>query len=130
VGTGVHFYVLLNSFTDTTYGGVTIKFDDVKLNFGEAYDSKSGIFKAPKSGVYSFLFMGYISSGNFAVAAIHRNDNEPVGVAIKMFPGNTPRDPVIRTIVELKRGDTIQVKWGAPRGSHLSLLSFSGSLLQ
>jgi len=45
-GTGVHFYVTLKSFEETT-PFPTIAFYDVKVNIGDAYDSKSGMFNAP-----------------------------------------------------------------------------------
>ncbi len=81
-------------------------------------------------GFIVFFFMGYIDSGNSALVSIFRNDKDPVGVALKLSPGRTPRDPVIKAIVELKRGDTIQMKSRMSNSSPLSLLSFSGSLLQ
>jgi len=129
VGTGVHFYATLKSFEETT-PFPTIEFVDVKVNIGDAYDSKSGMFMAPKSGAYNFLFMGYVDSGNLVHVALHKNKDIPISFSAKMGPGHKPKDPVIQTVVELKRGDTIQVKCTECEGSSLSFLSFSGSLLQ
>ena len=38
-----------------------IGFDKSELNFGGAFDTKSGVFTVPKSGVYLLLFRGILS---------------------------------------------------------------------
>jgi len=140
LGTGVHFYAALRYFEVATAlksfvaSGrlpiVVIVFSDVGVNIGDAYDSKSGIFKAPKSGVYNFFFKGYLDFGNFSRVALKKND-----YLISLMPGEqresgTPRGPMIQTILELKRGDAIQLACIDCDGSLLSYLSFCGSLLQ
>jgi len=68
VGTGVHFYAALEFFgkaeatASKSIDGFdtlpTFVFSDVGVNIGDAYDSKSGVFKAPKSGGIIFSFWG------------------------------------------------------------------------
>jgi hypothetical protein len=54
--TPVHFYVQRGSSFDTT--GTPIPFDLARVNEGNAMDLKSGIFTAPRPGIYFFSFTG------------------------------------------------------------------------
>ncbi|XP_046456719.1 uncharacterized protein LOC124203884 isoform X2 [Daphnia pulex] len=53
----VHFYVQRNSSFD--YEGTPIPFDLARVNEGNAMDLRSGIFTAPRPGIYFFSFTGH-----------------------------------------------------------------------
>ncbi len=111
LGTGVHFYATAKYFQKDTLLP-TIVLYHVRLNIGDAYDSKSGIFKAPMSGVYNFFFQGFLDSGNFFRVALIKNDGDPFYFVFSPEKGSgklgyTPRDPMIQDILELKRDDLL-----------------------
>jgi hypothetical protein len=54
--TPVHFYVQRNSHFNTK--GIPIPFNLAVVNEGNAMDSTSGIFTAPRPGIYFFSFTG------------------------------------------------------------------------
>jgi len=67
------------------------------------------------------------------MVSLHKNKNQIVAfTSAKRLGQSGPkfRDPIIQTILELKRGDMIKVICYACQGSRFSSLSFSGSLLQ
>ena len=62
--TPVYFHVQRNSTFSSPNQNVTLPFDTEVINVGNAMNVKSGIFTAPKSGTYFFLFSGVKSDGN------------------------------------------------------------------
>ena len=59
-GTGVHFLArMIRNIKFAKESPLT--FDGLYFNFGDGFNRSSGVFKAPKSGVYQFNFKGWIS---------------------------------------------------------------------
>lgn len=52
----VAFHANIKSHLIDTPINTTIKFENVQLNKGEGYDPMTGVFTAPKDGVYSFAW--------------------------------------------------------------------------
>jgi len=59
-GSGVHF-LARRFFEIKVAKGSPFTFDDLYFNLGDGFNTSSGVFKAPKSGVYQFNFKGWIS---------------------------------------------------------------------
>lgn len=73
----IHFYVQRStSFSEVE---VPISFDKEILNEGNAMDSESGIFTAPKSGLYLFDFSGVNSGGGGSFSVDFYINNEKKG---------------------------------------------------
>ena len=62
--TPVYFHVQRNSTLFSPNQNVTIPFDREVTNVGNAMNLTNGIFTAPKSGTYFFVFSGVKSDGN------------------------------------------------------------------
>lgn len=56
MASGVHFYAHQSSKAPS--GNGIMLFDVVRLNLGDALNAKTGVFTAPRSGVYQFAFKG------------------------------------------------------------------------
>jgi hypothetical protein len=71
----VHFYVTRNSSFSTT--GTPIPFDLARVNEGNAMDLTSGIFTAPRPGIYFFSFTG--------MAAFPSSSSSYVALGVSLF---------------------------------------------
>ncbi|VDI29728.1 Hypothetical predicted protein [Mytilus galloprovincialis] len=99
-----------------------VKFDDAKINIGGGYDSSTGIFTAPRNGIY--VFTGVImSNGNNAVHfQLNKNDQfYTSGFAVNSNYGAQ----TVNSLAELKTGDKVYIKHRSStsenvRGSHSS----------
>ena len=62
--------------TETKYSANSIiKFSNVQLNVGNAYDVNSGVFTAPVSGLYLFTAQLCVHKGNHIYMEIVKNGN-------------------------------------------------------
>ncbi|XP_071166059.1 heavy metal-binding protein HIP-like [Mytilus edulis] len=106
-----------------------VKFNDVKINIGGGYDSSTGIFTAPRSGIY-IISCTIMASGSSEVQfQLNKNDQLYTnGYATKSgYAAQT-----INSLVDLRKGDKMYIKHrtGASQpvyGEHFS--TFSGYLL-
>jgi hypothetical protein len=71
----VHFYVQRNSSFDTT--NTPIPFDLARVNEGNAMNLTSGIFTAPRPGIYFFSFTG--------MAAFPSSSSSYVALGVSLF---------------------------------------------
>ena len=104
-----------------------VKFEDVKVNRGQGYNPSTGIFKAPRKGLYhiSCLILG----NNAHVVHYQLNKND----ALYTKGYSTKTSSTISSLVEMKKGDRVFIKHRTSSseqitGSHFS--TFSGYFLQ
>lgn len=106
VKTPVYFYVQRHSpFFDA---GSVVPFQIERLNMGSAMNLSSGVFTAPKSGVYIFTFSGLKSSS--PAASIVQLQHNGVIVGSSWAPGLPSYfSMTLSSTLELKEGDEIQL---------------------
>lgn len=94
----VYFYVQrATNFVDKN---VIIPFEVEILNIGKAMDLKSGIFTAPRAGMYFFSFSGY-SAGS--VFSLFSNGNL-IGSAASLYTGS------LQSTLQLKAGEKVTLQ--------------------
>jgi hypothetical protein len=111
----VHFYVQRKSNFKTE--GTPIPFDLVRVNEGNAMDLTSGIFTAPRPGIYFFSFAGEVrildnSSGTWFFSYLYLNGNQ-IGTSF-VQENKGPVDQYIpmsfQWTLNLKKGDQLWVQ--------------------
>jgi len=130
---GIHFHVQGNA-SNLIVGKSTsdvIRFSKVLLNIGEAFDVTRGIFMAPKSGVYQFIFtlkMNVIPLDSTITSSpilLGLNKQLFLGKSFPMKEGTS----VIEVTTKLKLADLVYVRVRLD-GDLNNWASFSGSLLE
>jgi len=107
-----------------------VKFEDVRVNRGQGYDPSTGVFTAPRKGLYhiSCLILG--ENGHVVRNQLNKNDAlYTKGYSTKGV--NT--SSTISSLMEMKKGDRVFIKHRVSasqqiHGSHFS--TFSGYFLQ
>jgi hypothetical protein len=98
-----------------------VKFDKVWTNIGNGYDSSSGVFTAPRGGVYQFSCSAMTASDKTLRLHLMKNDQRTVS----LYPGQSGYNTgTLSMVLELKKGDRVYIKQG---GRGKSLYSESGS---
>jgi hypothetical protein len=108
----VHFYILRNSNFNTT--GTPIPFDLAVVNEGNAMNLTSGIFTAPRPGIYFFSFTGLAefppsSSSVYLGVSLHLNGGR-IGSGVVEEPNNVARQLLPLTVhstLNLKSDDQV-----------------------
>jgi len=107
-----------------------VKFEDVRVNRGQGYNPSTGVFTAPRKGLYhiSCLIVGY--SGHAVNYQLNKND----AVYTKGYSNKGAySSSTISALVEMKKGDRAFIKHriSGSEQIHGSLHStFSGYFLQ
>ena len=107
-----------------------VKFEDVRVNRGQGYNPSTGVFTAPRKGLYhiSCLILG--DSGHVVHYQLNKNDTRyTAGYSTKGVHASS----TISSIVEMKKGDRVFIKHTTSAseqiyGAHYS--TFSGYFLQ
>ncbi|CAG2204757.1 C1QL [Mytilus edulis] len=111
-------------------GSTKVIFDKVWANIGDGYDSRSGIFTAPQSGVYQFSCTIMRNEKDVSVY-LFQNEIKTVAIlpgSIKDFAPGT-----LNIVLKLKKDDKVFIRNGQSQqiysesGSHFSM--FSGFMI-
>jgi hypothetical protein len=118
-----------NPYTITGINSV-VKFDDVKVNRGQGYDPSTGVFTAPRKGLYHVACL--ILGGNGHVVQYQLNKNDAAYTKGYSTKG-VHTASTISSLVEMMKGDRVFIKHRASKsqqilGAHFS--TFSGYFLQ
>ena len=104
---GIHFHVQIGNRTFPIKG--VLRFDNQISNIGGGMDLKSGVFTAPKSGVYTFSFSILKNGYSMDFMDIHLRLN---GVRIgKTEAGIGPysNSATLQSTLKLKKGDRVDL---------------------
>ena len=94
------------SFTLTGIDDV-VKFDDVRVNRGQGYNPSTGVFTAPRKGLYHFSCVIMANSGQQVHYQLNKND----ALYIKGYSNASGyATSTISDVVEMKKGDRVFVK--------------------
>ena len=107
-----------------------VKFEDVKVNRGQGYDPSTGVFTAPRKGLYHVACL--ILGGDVHVVQYQLNKNDAAYTKGYSTKG-VHTASTISSLVEMKKGDRMFIKHRASGsqqilGAHSS--TFSGYFLQ
>ena len=106
----VAFSAYLNH-SQTFNNGVVVKFNQVQLNQGKAYNPSNGVFTCPKSGIYqiTWFFLCQNPKRPGSVVWLQMDVNEKP-YAYAGVPLDEIHNPGFRShLVELKRGDRVTI---------------------
>ncbi|XP_052105929.1 complement C1q-like protein 3 isoform X1 [Mytilus californianus] len=95
-----------------------VKFDKVWTNNGNHYDPNTGIFIAPREGLYHVSTTVMSVSGKTVYAHIWQNETRTVG----LFPGTGYSEATANIVLQLSKGDKVTVRGS---GNHPYLYSSS-----
>ena len=112
-----------------------IQFKKVVLNVGDGYDSVTGIFTVPKSGIYQLTFSGSMYSNTARrenSVYILLNVNGLKQRYSMQITDNLQLNRFLQAVIQLNRGDEISIHIQTNKGpvDHLDISTFSGSLLE
>ncbi|XP_030286575.1 complement C1q subcomponent subunit C-like [Sparus aurata] len=110
---------------------VTLAFNKVLTNIGGAYDSSTGVFTAPVTGVYHFSFFYHAGGKHKARLTLFKNDKKIVKSSNHQTGSNTADNGGNAVVLQLQQGDKVYVSM--PENHHVWATSistsFSGFLL-
>ena len=125
------FFASLKKHPYTLAGAnAVIKFEDVRVNRGKGYDPSTGVFTAPRKGLYHISCLIFGISGNSLHYQLNKNDAAyTYGYTTKGIHTSS----TISSLMEMKKGDRVFVKHNSSAsekiyGDHYT--TFSGYLLQ
>ncbi|XP_063427886.1 complement C1q-like protein 2 isoform X2 [Mytilus trossulus] len=107
------------SASQTINANDVVKFDKIWTNNGNHYNPKTGIFKAPREGLYHVSTTVMSTHGKTVHVRIWHNGNKTVG----LYPGTGYSEATANMVLHLKKGDKVTVKGGG--GGNTALFSSS-----
>lgn len=97
--------VLTNPFTMNKYGAV-LKFNKILINRGSGYNEHTGIFTAPRSGLYQFSVTIMSVNGKSLSVAFYKNERKQLTLYATTTHGSQTANPVLL----MKKGESISVR--------------------
>ncbi|CAC5411096.1 unnamed protein product [Mytilus coruscus] len=95
----------------TLGAGEIVKFNKVWTNVNNDYDSSTGVYTAPKPGVYQFSCSVMTQHGKTLRVFLWKNDMKTVAA----YPGSDNHNMgSLNMVLELKKGDKVYIKQGGP----------------
>ncbi|XP_061177487.1 uncharacterized protein LOC133186281 [Saccostrea echinata] len=104
-----------------------ILFDNIELNEGYSYNKSTGIFKAKRTGYYSFYMMARTESDRYVMMELRKNGVRVGSITNDVLPDHSweVEDGANALVLALKEGDetTVYSNGTLQEGSTLSLFS-------
>ncbi|XP_061186963.1 uncharacterized protein LOC133195106 [Saccostrea echinata] len=110
----IAFHANIKSHLNDVPINTTIKFNNVQLNKGEAYDPETGIFTAPEEGVYSFAWSFLSKQGGtvYIAATVNKIDRAHTCIGIQQSQYISTSGNLI---FELMKGNKVWIRvWHIP----------------
>ncbi len=108
-GSGVNFYVQRYTNKLPIKENGVIRFDVGRLNVGGAMNLSTGVFTAPKAGLYSFSFSMMKDGFNYDWMAIYlRQNGTKIGMS-SVGRGLLTSPATLQSNLKLKKGDRIDL---------------------
>ncbi|VDH97739.1 Hypothetical predicted protein [Mytilus galloprovincialis] len=85
-----------------------VTFDKVWTKNGNHYDPNTGIFQAPREGLYHVSTTVMSASGKNVFVHIWQNENKTVA----LYPGPGYSEATANMVLHLKKGDKVTVRGG------------------
>ncbi|XP_061178917.1 uncharacterized protein LOC133187529 [Saccostrea echinata] len=128
---GYGFYAYVSSDLTNPGGQHTIVYDIIKTNFDNAYNQYTGIFTAPKDGLYSFTWVTRVECGEAYTSELIVN-KDVLGSTYAYCGWNTVTG---NAIVKVTKGDAVFIRTrpgvgkGMIRSNEYGRTSFSGFII-
>ncbi len=112
---GVYFYVQSAGKSSNVERGI-IRFNEERLNIGGAMNLTSGVFKAPKAGIYYFSFSIGRHGYNFDLLTVNlRLNGYKIGMSV-VGKGLFAAPTTFQSTLKLKKGDRVDL-WKSTGGA-------------
>ncbi|XP_063416215.1 complement C1q-like protein 3 [Mytilus trossulus] len=124
------FFASLTKDTTLTYSTTILKFDDVRINIVNGYDSTTGVFTAPRNGIYQFNCLLRAKGSNEVHFQLNKNDALYTWGYVSKGHYNSQ---TISSVIKLMKMDRVYIKHRNSVNETVSgdnSSTFSGILLQ
>ena len=86
--------------------GEIVKFDQVWTNNKNCYNPTTGVFTAPKAGLYQVSATVASSKHKSLLANLHQNENR----LVSLYAGPGYDEATVNTVLNLKKNDRVYLK--------------------
>lgn len=101
------FFASLTKDTTLTYSTSILKFDDVRINVVNGYDSTTGVFTAPRNGIYQFNCLLRAKGSNDVHFQLNKNDELYTSGYVSKGHYNSQ---TISSVIKLMKMDRVYIK--------------------